>query len=98
MTTAESIPGPLAGVRVLEAGQLLAGPFAGTLMADQGADVIKVEAPGVGDPMRQWGRTDGTSLWWPVVGRNKRTVTLNLREETGQELFLRLVAKSSYPL
>ncbi len=92
MTTLPS--GPLAGVRVLEAGQLLAGPFAATLMADQGADVIKVEAPGVGDPMRQWGRTDGTSLWWPVVGRNKRTVTLNLREEEGQELFLQLVAKS----
>jgi formyl-CoA transferase len=79
---------------VIEAGQLLAGPFAGTLMADQGADVIKVEAPGAGDPMRQWGRTDGTSLWWPVVGRNKRSVTLNLREEEGQELFLQLVAQS----
>lgn len=94
MTTAEPTPGPLAGVRVLEAGQLLAGPFAATLMADQGADVIKVESPGVGDPMRVWGRTDGKSLWWPVVGRNKRSVTLNLREKEGQELFLQLVAKS----
>lgn len=98
MTTSSPTPapvtGPLAGIRVLEAGQLLAGPFAATLMADQGADVIKVEAPGMGDPMRQWGRTDGTSLWWPVVGRNKRTVTLNLREEEGQELFLKLVAES----
>ncbi|WP_300678015.1 CoA transferase [Nocardioides sp.] len=86
--------GSLAGVRVLEAGQLLAGPFAATLMGDQGADVIKVEPPGVGDPMRAWGRTDGTSLWWPVVGRNKRSVTLNLREKEGQELFLRLVAEA----
>jgi formyl-CoA transferase len=86
--------GSLAGVRVLEAGQLLAGPFAATLMGDQGADVIKVEPPGVGDPMRTWGRTDGTSLWWPVVGRNKRSVTLNLREADGQELFKRLVAEA----
>ncbi|MBS4751447.1 CoA transferase [Nocardioides sp. zg-ZUI104] len=86
--------GSLSGIRVLEAGQLLAGPFAATLMADQGADVIKVEAPGAGDPMRQWGRTDGTSLWWPVVGRNKRAVTLNLREAEGQELFLKLVAEA----
>lgn len=92
--TSTPVTGPLAGVRVLEAGQLLAGPFAATLMADQGADVIKVEAPGMGDPMRQWGRTDGKSLWWPVVGRNKRAVTLNLREEEGQELFLKLVAEA----
>ncbi|KAA1420474.1 CoA transferase [Mumia zhuanghuii] len=85
--------GPLAGVRVIEAGQLLAGPFAGQLMGDLGADVVKVEPPGVGDPMRQWGREKphGHSLWWPIVARNKRSVTLNLREEAGQELFLRLV-------
>lgn len=86
--------GSLSGVRVIEAGQLLAGPFAATLMGDQGADVIKVEPPGVGDPMRAWGRTDGESLWWPVVGRNKRSVTLNLREKEGQELFLQLVAEA----
>ncbi|WP_168929358.1 CoA transferase [Nocardioides sp. GY 10113] len=85
--------GALAGLRVIEAGQLLAGPFAATLMGDQGADVIKVEPPKVGDPMRQWGRekSDGSYLWWPVVGRNKRSVTLNLREVEGQELFLELV-------
>ncbi len=97
MTTASSADqtstGPLAGVRVIEAGQLLAGPFAGQLMGDMGADVIKVEPPGVGDPMRQWGRekAEGGSLWWPVVGRNKRSVTLNLREAAGQELFVELV-------
>ncbi|MCD9198634.1 CaiB/BaiF CoA transferase family protein [Aeromicrobium wangtongii] len=94
MTTEISASGSLSGIRVIEAGQLLAGPFAATLMGDQGADVIKVEAPGAGDPMRAWGRTDGDSLWWPVVGRNKRSVTLNLREEEGQEIFLRLVAEA----
>ncbi|MBW9205585.1 CoA transferase [Mumia sp. zg.B17] len=89
----EQTPGALAGVRVVEAGQLLAGPFAGQLMGDLGADVVKVEAPGVGDPMRQWGREKphGHSLWWPVVARNKRSVTLDLRRPEGQELFLRLV-------
>ncbi|MBD3926721.1 CoA transferase [Nocardioides cavernae] len=95
MTTATpAATGPLAGVRVLEAGQLLAGPFAGQLMGDLGADVIKVEPPGVGDPMRQWGRekAEGASLWWPVVARNKRSVTLDLRQQEGQELFARLVA------
>ena len=62
-------------------------------MGDMGADVIKVEPPGVGDPMRQWGRekAEGSSLWWPVVGRNKRSVTLNLREPAGQDLLLELV-------
>lgn len=94
MESAEWVDGSLSGVRVIEAGQLLAGPFAATLMGDQGADVIKVEPPGVGDPMRAWGRTDGKSLWWPVVGRNKRSVTLNLREKEGQELFLKLVAQA----
>lgn len=88
--------GPLAGLRVLEAGQLLAGPFVGTLLGDMGADVIKVEPPVVGDPMRQWGREKphGHSLWWPVVGRNKRSVTLDLRHEDGQDLFARLAAEA----
>jgi formyl-CoA transferase len=94
MESVASVAGALSGVRVIEAGQLLAGPFAGTLLADQGADVIKVEPPGAGDPMRAWGRTDGKSLWWPVVGRNKRSVTLNLREKEGQDLFLELVKKA----
>ncbi|HYH73190.1 MAG TPA: CoA transferase [Nocardioides sp.] len=93
MTTSRPVAGPLDGIRVLEAGQLLAGPFAGQLMGDLGADVIKVEPPGVGDPMRQWGRekAGGNSLWWPVVARNKRSVTLDLRQADGQELFARLV-------
>ena len=77
-------------------GQLLAGPFCGQLLGDLGAEVIKVEPPGVGDPMRQWGREKphGKSLWWPVVARNKKSVTVDLRTEAGQELVRKLVAKS----
>src|SRR4051812_23289429 len=75
-------PGPLAGVRVLELGSFIAGPFAGQLLGDLGADVIKVEPPGSGDPMRQWGVCiDGRSLWWPSIARNKRSVALDLRDE-----------------
>ena len=74
-------PGPLAGVRVVELGMLLAGPFAGRLLGDMGAEIIKVEPPGQPDPLREWGkaRYEGRSLWWPVQSRNKKCVTLNLR-------------------
>lgn len=87
---------PLADLRVIEMGQLLAGPFCGQLLADFGADVIKLEDPGRGDPMREWGREKphGLSLWWPVVARGKRSVTINLRVPEGQELVRSLVAKS----
>jgi formyl-CoA transferase len=87
---------PLEDLRVIEMGQLLAGPFCGQLLADFGADVIKLEDPNRGDPMRQWGREKphGLSLWWPVVARGKRSVTLNLRTEKGQELVRSLVAKA----
>ena len=85
--TARPATGPLDGVRVLELGSFIAGPFAGQLLGDYGADVIKVEAPGDGDPMRRWGVTlDGDSLWWPAIGRNKRSVTLDLRQERAREL------------
>ncbi len=86
-------PGPLAGVRVVELGMLLAGPFAGRLLGDMGAEIIKVEPPGQPDPLREWGkaRYEGRSLWWPVQSRNKKCVTLNLRAEEGQKLLLRLV-------
>ncbi|HEU5085760.1 MAG TPA: CaiB/BaiF CoA-transferase family protein [Acidimicrobiales bacterium] len=74
--------GPLDGIRVLELGSFIAGPFAGQLLGDYGADVIKVEPPDVGDPMRSWGVTtaEGDSLWWPAIARNKRSVVADLRD------------------
>src|SRR3546814_9110590 len=86
--------GPLHGVRVLEMGSFIAGPFAGQLLGDYGADVIKVESPGDGDPMRRWGVTrNGDSLWWPAIARNKRSITLDLRDEGGRDVVRRLAAK-----
>jgi succinyl-CoA---D-citramalate CoA-transferase len=87
---------PLEGVRVVEMGSLLAGPFCGQLLGDFGAEVIKVEPPGKGDPMRVWGRhrKDGRTLWWPIIARNKKSVTLNLREVEGQDLARRLLAEA----
>ncbi|WP_261130913.1 CaiB/BaiF CoA-transferase family protein [Bacillus sp. Marseille-Q3570] len=83
---------PLEGVRVLELGTLLAGPFSGRLFADFGAEVIKVEPPDKEDPMRSWGKEkDGVGLWWPIQSRNKKSITLNLREEKGQELLKEMV-------
>jgi formyl-CoA transferase len=85
--------GPLAGTRVLELGNFIAGPFAGQLLADYGADVIKIETPVGGDPMRRWGVTiDGDSLWWPAISRQKRSVTIDLRASEGQALVRRLAA------
>jgi len=81
--------GPLADVRVLELGQLIAGPFCGQLLGDMGAEVIKLEPPGVGDAMRDWGR--GLPVWWSVIARNKKSATLNLREPRGQQLLRDLV-------
>lgn len=85
---------PLDDLRVIELGQLLAGPFCGQLLGDFGAEVIKVEQPGVGDPMRQWGREKpyGQSLWWPVVARNKKSITADLRTAPGQDVIRRLIA------
>jgi crotonobetainyl-CoA:carnitine CoA-transferase CaiB-like acyl-CoA transferase len=86
--------GPLSGVRVLELGQLIAGPFAGTLLAYFGAEVIKIEAPGGGDPVRGWRVVqDGTSLWWRSLGRNKRCITLDLRRAGGQEIARQLASR-----
>jgi crotonobetainyl-CoA:carnitine CoA-transferase CaiB-like acyl-CoA transferase len=89
-------PGPHAGLRMIELGTLLAGPFAGRLLGDMGAEVIKVEPPGKPDPLREWGqaRYENRSLWWPVQSRNKKCITLNLREQKGQELLLELVRVS----
>jgi len=85
--------GPLTHLRVIELGQLIAGPFCGQLLADFGADVIKVEPPGKGDPMRDWGRGD-FPLWWTICARNKRCVTANLRQPEGQDLVKKLVAEA----
>ena len=77
--------GPLAGIRVLELGNFIAGPFAGQLLGDYGADVIKVESPDEGDPMRRWGTTvNGDGLWWPTIARNKRSIELDLRDASGR--------------
>lgn len=87
-------PPALAGLKVLELGQLLAGPFAGFLLAGFGADVIKVEPPDGGDPLRRWRRLEaGTSLWWRSLARNKRCITADLREPDGRALVKRLVAR-----
>ena len=86
--------GPLSDIRVLEMGQLIAGPFCGQLLGDFGAEVIKVEDPAGGDPLRRWGRMkDGQSLWWPSLARNKRSVTLDLRQREGQAIARDLAAK-----
>jgi formyl-CoA transferase len=85
--------GPLSGIRVIELGQLIAGPFCGQLLGDHGADVVKIEPPGTGDALRQWGRSDGAgdSLWWSVAARNKRSVAIDLRTPEGQQLVRDLV-------
>ena len=85
--------GALEGIRVIEMGQLLAGPFCGQLLGDMGADVIKLEPPGAGDPMRLWGQGD-EKVQWEVIGRNKRSVSCNLRIVEGQDLARRLIAKA----
>src|SRR5437763_4444958 len=86
-------PGPLAGLKVIELGQLIAGPFAGKTLADFGADVIKIEAPGTGDPLRNWRLLkDGTSLWWQVQSRNKRSVALDLKDPEAQQAVRALAA------
>lgn len=86
---------PLSGLRVLEVGHYIAAPFAARVLADLGAEVIKVEPPVAGDPVRKWGASrDGRTFWWSVHGRNKKCVTLNLKSEEGRALLERLVAGS----
>ncbi|MBM4197654.1 MAG: CoA transferase [Gammaproteobacteria bacterium] len=86
---------PLDGFRVLELGQLLAGPFTTSILAYYGAEVIKIEPPGTGDPIRTWRvMKDGVSLWWHSLGRNKKCITVNLREERGRQIVRELAAKS----
>ncbi|KJS88360.1 MAG: hypothetical protein JM58_00895 [Peptococcaceae bacterium BICA1-8] len=87
---------PLEGLRVVEMGTLIAGPFCGRLLADFGAEVIKIESPKEGDPLRVWGEVvkENRSLWWTAQARNKKCVTLNLREKEGQELAKRLISEA----
>ena len=97
MNTNHASAGPqvLAGIRVIELGQLIAGPFCGKTLADFGADVIKVEPPGLGDPLRKWRiLKQGTSLWWQVQSRNKRSITLDLRKPEGQDIVRKLVSEA----
>lgn len=100
MSTQEFSRGPLSDLRVIELGTLLAGPYCGQLLGDLGAEVIKVEPPAGGDPLRGWGREkfNGKSLWWPVVARNKKAITLDLRRQEGQELLKELVKKADFLL
>jgi len=87
--------GPLAGIRVLELGSLIAGPFCAKTLADFGAEVIKVEPPGDGDPLRRWRRMrNGTSLWWQVQSRNKKSITVDMRQAAGQEIVRGLAARA----
>ena len=98
MTHADTLPltpGALKGVRVIEMGQLIAGPFAGKMLGEFGADVVKIEPPGAGDPLRNWRMIqDGTSVWWQVSSRNKRSVALDLRAAEGQDIARRLIAEA----
>ena len=85
----------LQGLKVIEMGQLIAGPFASKLLGEFGADVIKIEPPGIGDPLRKWRKIkDGTSLWWHVQSRNKRSLTLNLKEAEAQDIVRQLVSEA----
>ena len=91
-----SAPRPLDGIKVIEVGQLLAGPFTGTFLGYFGAEVIKVEPPGKGDPIREWRLLDdkGTSFWWQSLGRNKKSVTANLRSAKGREVVAKLAKEA----
>ncbi len=92
--------GPLSDIRVIELGTLLAGPYCGQLLGDMGAEVIKIEPPGQGDPLRVWGRekAHGKSLWWPVVARNKKAITLDMRQPEGQQILKELAAEADIVL
>lgn len=91
MTTTQQRAGPLAGIKVLEFGTLIAGPFCSRMLAEFGAEVIKIESPDGGDPIRQWRvLKDGTSLWWSVQARNKKSLTLNMKDPRGQAIARRL--------
>ena len=87
--------GPLAGLKVIEMGQLIAGPFAAKTLGDFGAEVIKIEPPGAGDPLRKWRLLKGgTSVWWQVQSRNKQSVALDLKDAAAQDIVRKLAAEA----
>jgi formyl-CoA transferase len=89
------MPGPLSNLKVVEMGTLIAGPYCARLLAEFGAEVVKVETPGEGDPLRKWRRLhEGTSLWWYAQARNKKSIAVNLREADGQSIVRRIAAKA----
>ena len=89
------MPGPLANLKVIEMGTLIAGPYCARLLAEFGADVVKVETPGEGDPLRKWRRLhQGTSLWWYAQARNKKSIAVNLREPDGQAIVRKLAGSA----
>ena len=89
------MPLPFAGIRVIELGTVVAGPFCGSMLADLGAEVVKIEPPEPGDPQRQMGhQKDGVPLWWGVDAREKKCTTINLKHPDGRTLFLKLVASA----
>ncbi len=93
--TQTATPRALQGVKVVEMGQLIAGPFCGKTLGEFGADVVKIEAPGAGDPLRNWRLIqDGTSVWWQVQSRNKRSIALDLRQQEAQDLARKLIAEA----
>ena len=95
MTNISLPPGALNGLKVVEMGQLIAGPFAGKTLGEFGAEVIKIEAPGAGDPLRNWRLIpDGTSVWWQVQSRNKRSIALDLRSAEGQAIAKKLISQA----
>ena len=95
IASSPSSVGPLAGLKVLELGQLIAGPFAAKTLADFGAEVVKIEPPGAGDPLRKWRLLkDGTSVWWQVQSRNKRSLALSLKDPDAQDIVRKLAAES----
>ncbi|MDO9112898.1 MAG: CaiB/BaiF CoA-transferase family protein [Polaromonas sp.] len=94
-TSSSSSAGPLAGLKVLELGQLIAGPFAAKTLADFGAEVVKIEPPGAGDPLRKWRLLkDGTSVWWQLQSRNKRSLALDLKTPEAQDIVRKLALES----
>lgn len=98
MTNADATiaKGPLSGLRVLELGHFIAAPFCTRILGDLGAEIIKVESPGAGDPVRSWGKmVEGKSLWWSVHGRNKKSVTLNMKDPRGLDIARQLIAQSN---